>query len=365
MPDCKLNMLKKLDIYIIKKFLGTFFFALGLIILVSVVFDFSEKIDDFIEKQAPFKAIVFEYYLNFIPYFSNLFSFLFVFIAVIFFTSKMAIHTEIIAILSCGISYRRLMVPYFVGASIIAILSFFLGHYVIPHSNIGRLKFEEQYFKKQYRSPEKHIHRQVAPGVFVYLDNYNVRADHGSKFAMEHFENGQLVSKMMADYIRWDSVNRKWNAHEYWIRNIDGLKETFKSGTKIDTAINMFPEEFKRAHTIVESMATPDLKDFIQEELSRGQSDKYYFIELHRRTAAPFAVFILTIIGVSLSSRKIRGGMGMHIGFGIALSFSYILFMQVSKEFSISGDLKPMIAVWIPNFLFAVIALVLYKLAPK
>lgn len=357
--------LKKIDIYIIKKFLGTFFFALGLIILVSIVFDFSEKIDDFIEKKAPLNAIVFQYYLNFIPYFSNLFSFLFVFIAVIFFTSKMAMHTEIIAILSCGISYRRFMVPYFIAASLIALLTFWLGHYVIPKSNVGRLKFEEQYLKKHYRSPDKNIHKQISPGVFVYIKNYNTTADHGTRFSMETIKDGKLVSKMMADFIRWDTTKQKWRIHNYWIREIHGLSETITEGDDLDTTLNLYPAEFKRPHTIVESMTTPDLKDFIKEESSRGQSDTYYFIELYRRTAAPFAVFILTIIGVSLSSRKIRGGMGMHIGFGIALSFSYILFMQVSKEFSISGDLKPIVAVWIPNILFAVIAMVLYKLAPK
>ena len=257
------------------------------------------------------------------------------------------------------------MVPYFIGASIIAMLTFFLGHYIIPHSNVGRLKFEEQYFKKQYRSPEKNIHRQIAPGVFIYMDNYNIKADHGTRFSMETIEDGQLVSKMMADYIRWDSTTQKWRVHNYWIRELDGLNETITSGVDIDTTLNLFPAEFKRPHTIVESMTTPDLRNFIKEELSRGQSDVYYFIELYRRTSAPFAVFILTIIGVSLSSRRIRGGMGMHIGFGIALSFSYILFMQVSKEFSVSGDLIPLFAVWIPNFLFALIALILYKLAPK
>ena len=357
--------LKKLDIYIIKKFLGTFFFALGLIILVSVVFDFSEKIDDFIEKEAPLKAIIFDYYLNFIPYFSNLFSFLFVFISVIFFTSKMAVHTEIIAILSCGISYRRMLLPYFLAAFVIALLTFVLGHYVIPHSNVGRLNFEEQYFKKHYRSPENNIHRQIQPGVFIYLDHYNTRADYGTKFSMETIKDGRLISKMMADNIRWDSTQQKWKVHNYWIREIYGLKETITEGMELDTALNLSPEEFKRPHTIVESMTTPDLKDFIQEELSRGKSDVYYYIELYRRTAAPFAVFILTIIGVSLSSRKIRGGMGMHIGFGIALSFSYILFMQVSKEFSVSGDLEPLVAVWIPNIIYTAIAFVLYKIAPK
>lgn len=357
--------LKKIDFYILKKFLGTFFFALGLIILVSVVFDFSEKIDDFIENEAPFKAIIFQYYLNFIPYFSNLFSFLFVFIAVIFFTSKMAMHTEIIAILSCGISYKRMMVPYFIGATIIALLTFFLGHYVIPHSNVVRLQFEEQYFKKHYRSPEKNIHRQIAPGVFIYLENYNARADYGTKFSMETIKDGKLVSKMMADHIRWDTTKQQWRIHNYWVREIDGLNESLTEGMDLDTTLNLYPEEFKRPHTIVESMITPDLKEFIREELSRGKIDVYYYIELYRRTSAPIAVYILTIIGVSLSSRKIRGGMGMHIGFGIALSFSYILFMQVSKEFSVSGDLKPFVAVWIPNLVFAVIAFFLYKIAPK
>ena len=257
------------------------------------------------------------------------------------------------------------MVPYFIGATIIALLTFVLGHYIIPRSNVGRLKFEEQYFKKQYRSPEKNIHRQIAPGVFIYLDNYNAKADVGTRFSMETIEDGQLVSKMMADYIRWDTTMQKWRIHNYWLREINSLNETITKGVDLDTTLNLFPEEFKRPHTIVESMATPDLKNFIREELSRGKSDKYYFIELYRRTSAPFAVYILTLIGVALSSRKIRGGMGVHIGFGIALSFSYILFMQVSKEFSISGDLKPFVAVWIPNMLFALIALVLYKIAPK
>jgi lipopolysaccharide export system permease protein len=360
-----MNLLKRLDIYIIKKFLGTFFFALGLIILVSVVFDFSEKIDDFIEKEAPLNAIIFQYYLNFIPYFSNLFSFLFVFISVIFFTSKMAMHTEIVAILSCGISYRRMMVPYLIAASFIALLTFLLGHYVIPHSNVGRLNFEETYFKKSYRSPENNIHRQIEPGVFIYLDHYNTSADYGTKFSMETIKDGKLVSKLIADNIRWDTKLEKWKIHKYWIREINGLKETITEGMDMDTALNLNPEEFKRPHTIVESMTTPDLKHFIREELSRGKRDKYYYIELYRRTASPFAVFILTIIGVTLSSRKVRGGMGMHIGFGIALSFSYILFMQVSKEFSVSGDLKPFVAVWIPNIIFTVIAFVLYKIAPK
>ncbi|MCD6347504.1 MAG: LptF/LptG family permease [Bacteroidales bacterium] len=357
--------LKKIDIYIIRKFLGTFFFALGLIIVVSVVFDFSEKVDDFIEQKAPLNAILGQYYLNFIPYFSNLYTHLFVFIAVIYFTSKMATHSEIIAILSCGVSYRRMLRPYFLSALVIAVLSFFLGHYVIPHANINRLKFEEKYFKKAYRNPDKNIHKQVSPGVFVYLERYNTRSDYGTRFSMEKIEDGQLVSKMMAASIRWDSTKQKWKAKNYWIRDVDGLNEKIITGNEMDTALNLHPEEFKRAHNIVESMPTPQLKEFIYQEKSRGQESEHYYLELYRRTAAPFAVFIMTLIGVSLSSRKLRGGVGMHIGFGIALSFSYILFMQIFKEFAISGSLKPIMGVWLPNIIYTVIALYLYRIAPK
>ena len=357
--------MKKIDYYIIRKFLGTFFFALALIIVVSVVFDFSEKVDDFIEKEAPLKAVLFDYYLNFIPYFSNLYTHLFVFIAVIYFTSKMATHSEIIAILSCGVSYKRLLLPYFVSAAVIAIFTFVLGNYVIPYANINRLKFEEKYFNRQYRNTEKNIHKQLSPDTFVYLQTYTTRTDWGSKFSLEKIEDGQLVSKMMADYIRWDTAKKKWRAHNYWIREVDGLKETMTYGVDIDTALNMYPEEFKRTHNIVESMPTQDLKQFIRQEKSRGQGSVQYYIELYRRSAAPFAVFIMTVIGVSLSTRKLRGGMGMHIGFGIALTFSYILFMQISKEFSISGSLKPLMGVWIPNIIYSLIAFFLYRIAPK
>jgi lipopolysaccharide export system permease protein len=357
--------LKKLDYYIIKKFLGTFFFALGLIIVVSVVFDFSEKVDDFIDNEAPLRAILLQYYLNFIPYFSNLYTHLFVFIAVIFFTSKMATHSEIIAILSCGVSYKRLLVPYLVAATVISVFTFVMGNYVIPHSNVNRLKFEEKYFNKNFRNTDRNIHKQIGPNLFVYLESYNTRTDRGTRFSLEKIEDGELVSKMTANNIRWDTTSNKWQVNKYWIREVDGLKETITEGDVIDTTLNMFPEEFKRAHNIVESMPTPDLKKFIAQEKSRGQGSDYYYIELYRRTASPFAVFIMTIIGAALSTRKLRGGMGMHIGFGIALSFSYILFMQVSKEFCISGNLKPIMGVWIPNMVFAVIAFYLYRIAPK
>lgn len=358
-------MLKRLDIYIIRKFLGTFFLAIGLIILVAVVFDFSEKIDDFINHKAPLKDIILMYYLNFIPFFSNLFSYLFVFVSVIFFTSKMSVHSEITAILSTGVSYRRLMVPYMVSALLIAIFSFLLSNYFIPYTSISRLEFEAKYLDKAYGTPERDIHKQIDEGVFIYVDNFTRRNNWGSRFSMEKFENGILKSKMMAESIRYDSINKSWKIINWWNREIDGIKETITSGASMDSALNLSPDEFNRNSNVVEAMTTPQLKRFIDRELSRGHGDPLYEIERHKRLAGPFAVFILTIIGVSLSSRKVRGGIGMHIGFGIALSFSYILFMQISQEFARAGEFTPGLAVWLPNIVYALIAVVLYRMAPK
>jgi lipopolysaccharide export system permease protein len=305
------------------------------------------------------------YYLNFIPFFTNLFSYLFVFVSVIFFTSKMSVHSEITAILSTGVSYRRLMVPYMVSAFLIAILSFLLSNYFIPFSSISRLEFEAKYLDKAYGSPERDIHKQIDEGVFIYVDNFTRRNNWGSKFSIEKFDQGVLVSKMMAESIRYDSIKKSWKLVNWWRRDIDGIKETITSGMAIDTALNLSPDEFNRNSNVVEAMTTPQLTKFIRREFSRGHRDVYYDIEWHKRFAGPFAVFILTVIGVSLSSRKVRGGIGMHIGFGIALSFSYILFMQVSKEFARADYLAPWMAVWLPNFIYAGIAVVLYKMAPK
>lgn len=358
--------LKKIDIYIIKKFLGTYFFAIIIIISIAIIFDISEKVEDFIEKSAPLKAIVFDYYLNWIPYFANLFSSLFTFIAVIFFTSKMAYNTEIIAILSSGVSFRRLMLPYFISALIIAILSFLLMAYIIPPANIIRKDFEYKYIKNPIRNTDKDIHRQIKPGVFIYMKSYNVSNDVGYKFAMERFENGVLKSKLISDYIKWDTTLSKWTIHNYYIRDIDSLNEKITTGSKIDTALNMYPEEFKRMQNFTETMNLPQLNNYLKQQYMQGADNVVeILIDKYQRFAFPFATFILTLIGVSLSSRKIRGGIGMHIGFGLLLSFSYILFMRFTTMFSISGTMNPLLAVWLPNILYAIISIFLYRLAPK
>lgn len=360
-------MLKKLDIYIIGKFLGTFFFSIILIISIAIVFDISEHIDDFIEKDAPLDAIIFEHYLTFIPYFVNLFSYLFVFISVIFFTSKMAAKSEIIAILSSGISFRRFLWPYFLSALFLGLFSFFLTTYILPPANRVRLNFENNYIRNKFRNFDKNIHKQIEPGIFVYLDNYNVDFDMGYKFTIEKFDSARLVSKTMADWVRWDSIDNKWELNDYIIRDINADKTEFiTKGLTMDTLINLTPEDFKRRETIVETMNLTELNEFIDEQKLQGsESVMAYEVYRYKLFASPFATFILTLIGVSLAVRKIRGGLGIHIGLGLALSFGYIIFMQFSVNFAIGGNMNPILAVWLPNILFSVVGIVLYRFAPK
>jgi lipopolysaccharide export system permease protein len=359
-------MFKKLDLYIIRKFLGTFFFAIVLIISITIVFDFSEKIDNFIDKEAPFKAVIFDYYVNFIPYFANLFSALFTFVSVIYFTSKMAYDTEIIAILSSGISFRRMMFPYFISALIIGIFSFFLSNFVIPPANAKRLDFTETYLKKRFINKERNIHRQIEPGLFIYMTNFETSSKIGYKFSLEKFEGKQLVSKLTSRSIKWNKEKEKWTIKDYVIRRIDGDKETLEKGKSIDTLLNFKPDEFSRRTNVVEAMNMMELDDFIDEQIMRGDSNiSAYKIEKYRRIANPFSAFILTLIGVSLASRKVRGGMGLHLGIGLALSFSFILFMQISTVFATNGSMNPLLAVWLPNILFLVIGIYLYRVAPK
>ncbi len=356
--------IKILDRYIVKKFLGTFFFALGLIIAIAIVFDISEKIDDFIERQAPMKAIVFDYYLNFIPYFGNLFSPLFVFIAVIFFTSRLANNTEIVAILASGISFRRLLVPYMFAAGVLAIISLALNTYVIPHSNATRLAFEARYIKNPFVYRNKNVHRQISPGKFIYFESFNNIDKIGYQFSYEKFDQGKLTYKLLAERILWDSLKNKWTAENYFIREIDGEKEKMRSGFRMDTTFGFYPAEFSRRVDYIETMDATRLNAFIDQERIRGSEElPFYLVEKYKRTSYPFATFILTIIGVSLSSRKVRGGIGVQIGIGLLLSFTYIMFMQVSTTFATNGSVSPVVSVWIPNVIYSFIAIYLLKKA--
>lgn len=359
--------MKIIDIYIIKKFLGTFFYAITLLIVIVIVFDVSENLDSFIENEAPFMAIVVDHYINFIPYFINLFIYLFTFISVILFTSKMAEDTEIIAILSSGISFRRFLLPYLVSALILAIISLYLGNFLIPETNKARRIFKNTYMEKLTKDNDRHIHIQIEPNTFVYVEKYNTHLGMGHKFALEQIDGQKLVYKIMADRISWDTLINKWHLKNYYLRTIDSLgNQTIEQGSGKDTTINLKTTDLYKIKERFEEMNLYDLNAFIEREKQKGSIVyKKYEIEKHKRMAGPAAIIILTFIGVALSSRKVRGGIGLHLGVGIALTFSYIMFMQFSTVFSTNGSLSPFIGAWIPNIIYLFIGIYLLQKAPK
>ena len=359
--------IRKLDWYIIKKFLGTYFFAIALIISIAVVFDVNENIDKFINNKATIKAIVFDYYMNFIPYFSNLFSPLFVFIAVIFFTSKLAENSEIIAMFSTGMSFKRLMRPYMISAAFIALLTYGLGAYVIPKGNVTRLDFEDRYKKKKKQEYVRNVQLEVDSGVIAYIERYENYNKTAYRFSLDKFKGKQLVSHLTARSATYDTTSvHKWTLKNYMIRHMDGMKETITKGDRLDSIIKMEPQDFLIMKGQQQTMTSPELKEYITKQKQRGFANiKEFEIEYYQRIAMSFAAFILTTIGVSLSSRKVKGGMGLYLGIGLALSFSYILFQTVSATFAINGNTPPLLAVWFPNILYTFIAIYLYRKAPK
>lgn len=361
--------IKKLDLYIAKKFIFTFFIALILIIGIVIIFDISEKVDDFVQHNAPLKEIIFDYYINFIPYFTNMFSPLFVFITVIFFTSRMAANSEIVAILSCGVSYHRMMVPYLFSALIIASLSLSLNLFVIPKANTKINEFKSKYIRyMDNRTPDDNVHYQIDNGQFVYVESFSKWNNTAYKFSLETIKDNRLVSKLTAETAVWDSTMRGWHLKDYFIRNYseESLEDKVVSGEAMDTVINLTIEDFYRKKSTVENLSYGELNKLVATQKMRGDANvKYSLIERNSRFALPFSAFILTLIGVSLSSRKKRGGIGWNLAIGITLSFSYILFQRFSQMFVYTGALPPGIAMWLPNFIYTIIAAVLYKIAPK
>lgn len=354
-------MLKTLDRYIIRKFLGTYIFAIILILAITVMFDINEKLDAFIK--APLQATIFDYFLNFLPYFANQFSPLFTFIAVIFFTSKLADNSEIIAMLASGVSYRRLLVPYMVSATVIAISSFVLSAYIIPPANVERIEFTNTYVKNKRVDYGSNIQLMVAPGEIAYMSRYDNTTRTGYKFSLEKFEDKKLVSRLTSQTIKWDTLYQ-WQVRDYMIRDFDGAREYISTGKRLDTIIPIEPRDFLIAKNDHEMMTSPELREYISRQKERGVANiKSFEIEYERRYAMCAAAFILTVIGMSLSSRKVKGGMGINIGIGLVLSFSYILFSTVTSTFAVSGYTSPFVAMWIPNFIYIIIAIVLYRRA--
>lgn len=359
----------KIDRYIIGKFIGTYFYSILLIISISIVFDVNENLAKFTTNNAPLRAIVFDYYANFIPYFANLFSPLFVFIAVIFFTSKLAGNSEIIAMLASGMSFKRLIRPYMISAALIAGLNFYLGAYIIPQGNVVRHNFESLYKSKKKKTSASNVQLMVGKGVVAYISQYDDKNKTGYGFSLDKFEDKKLVSHMTANVIKYDTISDSryhWKAINYKIRTLQGIKEHIESGLEIDTVIMMEPMDLVFSKGQQETFTSPELKRYISKQQERGSSNVVqYEVEYHKRIASCFASFILTIIGASLSARKRKGGMGLYLGIGLALSFSYILLQTVSSTFAINANTPPVLAAWLPNILYFFIAYYCYKKAPN
>ena len=364
-----LRYIKRLDWYIIKKFIGTYIYSIALIISISIVIDINENLAKFSEYHAPLKAIVFDYYMNFIPYFANLFSPLFVFIAVIFFTSKLAGNSEIIAMLAAGVSFKRLMRPYMISCILISVVSFYLSGYVIPHSNVIRQNFESLYKNKKKTTAADNVMLNVGKGTIAYIQHYDNNTKRGYGFSLDKFQDKKLVSHMTAMEIQYDTISDSkyhWTAQNYKIRKFNGYREQIENGAKQDTTILMEPNDLVYSKGQQETFTNPELSDYISKQIDRGSSNVVqYQVEYHKRIAASFASFILTIIGLSLSAKKRKGGMGMYLGIGLALSFGYIMLQTVSSTFAINANLPPIIAAWIPNIIFAIVAYFCYKQAPN
>lgn len=350
-----------MDMYILKKFLGTYFFSIILIMAIVVMFDVNEKLDAFLK--APFRETMNDYFKSFLPYFANQFSPLFVFISVIFFTSKMAGNSEIIAILSSGVSFRRLLVPYMVGATLLAGLTFWLSNYAIPPTNGPRLEYTNKYVKNKKPQDGVNVQLMVEPGVVAFIGTYHIDNNKGYNFSLDKFKGKTLVSRLTAQTIEYES-QYKWKIINYVQRDFDGMKETIHTGNSKDTIIAFEPKDIIISKNDQEALTTPELEEYIERQKKRGVANITQFeIEKEKRYAMTAAAFILTLIGMSLSAKKVKGGMGINIGIGLVLSFTYILFSAVTSSFAVSGLTSPRIAMWIPNIVYFIIGLILYKRA--
>lgn len=368
LPENVRHHLKRLDRYILGKYLKTFLLALALIIIIVITFDVSEKLDKFLEHHATLWQVVSVYYLNFIPGFVNLYSPLFIFISVIFFTSKMAGNSEIVAILSSGVRYGRMLRPYVYGAVIVAVAVFVLGNFVIPNSNQRLIAFEEQYVKSKATNYYSNLHFQSEPGVQVYAESYDVKQLQAYKFCREELDaEGRLLRREEANSITYDTTTGLWRCTAYSLRTIDSnRRENLSFERRADIDLHISPDDLNLLSARVETMNTPELIRYIHREEMRGTGTvKTARIELWQRLINPLAIIVMTLIGVAIAARKSRGGIGVHLAIGIAIAFSFIVFMKITTVFATNGDLSPFMAVLLPQIIFSIAAAWLIYKAPK
>jgi lipopolysaccharide export system permease protein len=358
--------MKKIDRYILAKFLGTFVFIMALLLAISIVIDLSEKIDSFVENKLSTWQVISGFYVYFIPHITSLIGPFFVLVSVIFFTSQLAARSEIIAILNSGTSFYRMLFPYFVGATVLATAFFIGNHYLVPFANSHRIAFEKKYIYKPYEGMRYNFHRTIAPGVIIYMENYKPSDGSGYKFSIDKFKDGKLVYKLRSERIDWDKKTKKWRVSDYYIRELKDGRDVITKGITMDTAFAFTPEDFSFTAHLKEEMTTPQLKEYIQYMYKSGQPDiEFYEVERFRRTSSAFSIYILTLIGVSVASRKVRGGLGWHLVLGIGMSAAYEIIMKFSVTFATNASLPPVVAVWIPNVIFASLGVYLLLKAPK
>jgi len=377
--------LKLLDKYILKRFLSTFFFVVLILLAVITIIDLTEKMDKF--AKAGLKATeIMWYYLDFIPWIASLLAPITIFIATVYVCSRMAGHTEIIAILSSGVSFRRLMFPFFIGALLVGIINFVLNGWVIPRSNKSRLAFELQHLKSKFYFDQRNVHIQVAPDTYLYMQSYNNSNQTGYHFTLEKFEDNKLIEKLNANRIEWDSTKQKWILRDWSIKKIEGVFEksshpesvpgfettrltnsdTLVRGATMDTALVIRPKEFESDYRKYDGLTLNELNDYINTLRARGSTGiEVYEVEKYTRYTSPFTIFILVFMGIIVSSRKSRGGTGPQIALGFLLSFIFILFFTLFRTFAENGAMPPQISVWIPNIIFGVISVMMYKYVPR
>ena len=357
--------MKRLDWYIIKKYLGTFFFSIVLILSIAVVFDLTEKMDDFFENQVPLREIILDYYISFIPYYMNMFSSLFIFISVIYFTSKLAGNSEIIAIQAAGMSYHRLMVPYAISATLLSVLTIFLGGWIIPRSSERMLQFTDKYVEHFTTEHARNIQMEVEPGTVLYIESFQRRSSIGYRCSIEKYEGKTLVERTTADRIYYDSLEC-WHLDSYTQRTFTGMREELKRGNRLDITMPIIPDEMFITAQQAQQMTTPELRHYMDRQRQRGSGNvKAFEVEYHKRWASALGAFIMTLLGVTMSSRRVRGGMGKNLGIGIVLTALYILFSTVSTTFSVNNVMSPFMAAWLPNMVFLAISIPLYIRASK
>ena len=363
--------MKKLDWYILKKFLTTFFFAIFLFTVIAVAVDISEKTDDFVASGLSAKQIILQYYIGFVPYIIALLFPLFVFIAVIFFTSKMAVQSELIAILASGTSFNRMMRPYWVGGTTLGLLSLASANYLVPKANEIRTSFEAKYVNgnstyNPLLSSNRNIYFRIDSFTYAGIRNYDTASKSGGPFFMQRVKDNIMLYNLRSESIRWDTAKKNWLLSQVFERNITGLTEKVSLTNQKQMKFNFKPFDLSHDEYAKDKLTTPDLNNFIQLESLRGSEGlNALLVEKYRRFASPIAVLILSMIGAVVACRKVRGGSGAHIAIGFMLAAGFILMDRFSTIFSTKGTLPPLIAAWIPDIVFLFVAIYMYRRAPK